>query len=96
MTWMKWRATYREGPSNTWEWFDLGCSGEEAEKTAKEYRIELRDDHAMRYEDGFRTIEYELVDLPPRDVLLDLLKKAEADVVVAERWAKYLRKLLDQ
>lgn len=75
MTWMKWRATFREGSSDTWEWVDLGVDGRaQAEAMAKDVRAGLAADHELRYPDGFRTIEYELVEVPPAEVIKSFLK----------------------
>lgn len=93
MTWMKWRATYAEGPSETWEWLDLGCSGDRAVTCAREEKIEI----AARPEfdlAGFRRIEYELVESPPREVLCELLRDAEESVRHAEARVVKLRALL--
>lgn len=97
MTWMKWRATWAEGAyDSAWDWFDLGVSGDKAKEAAEELRQTFREDHRMRYPDGFRTIEYELVEVPPAEVLQKHLKDLEDDIAWKQRRVIKLRRMLSE
>ena len=73
--WMKWHHTFAEGSDGD-EWYDLGdCTLEKAKIEAKEVCIELRT--IFEYSDHYRGIEYEIVELPPPDVLERIIKENE-------------------
>lgn len=83
MTWMKYRPKFREGIETSWEWYELGVPLDKAEEVAKDARISL----ATEYYDneGFRGFDYEIVETPPHEALIKLLKELEVSAIHYER-----------
>lgn len=92
--WMKWHHTFAWGHEKEEHWRELPGvkTKEEAKGAAKEECEELMREY--EWSDKYRGIDYEIVDLPPADVLRRFVKNATAQIL---RWTeedKYLRGLL--
>ena len=76
--WMKWYHQFAEGERNPkWSWHDLGNidKATAVDYVKKEICPELRDEYS--WSEHYRGIHFELVDVPPPEVLKDLIAEAE-------------------
>lgn len=91
--WMKFRHKFADGPDD-WEWEDIGnIPKREIHGQVQSIRIE----HEEKYQnfDHYRGIDYEVVELPPLEILVIHLKEA---LTKAENWknrALYLQKVME-
>lgn len=94
--WMKWHHKFAYGAEKEEHWVDLGAckSMEDAKRNAKEECMEL----AREYEwsEHYRGIDYEIVELPPVEVLEKLEKKYLVQSEGFKRRAAELRRLIEE
>jgi hypothetical protein len=90
--WMKYRRKYSSGPGD-WEWRDL-CTSDVASAhiQAEEARIESSFEH--EWDDHYRGIEYEFVDVPPHKIIVEKLSEARARLTAVNTTIEDLEKLL--
>lgn len=79
MSWMKWRHKFNHGPG-VWEYRYLGKFISKKDK--KENLKEICDDLSLEFQfsEGYRGIDYELVDKPPKEVLQEKLKETNEKI----------------
>lgn len=82
--WMRYRHKFSSGISKIWSWRDLGdVDPGKAKEYAKDECAELSEEY--HYSEHYRGIDYEIVDLPPADVVKNLATEAEDK---SRRWAE--------
>lgn len=90
MAWIKYNASYKHGPGQT-EWIDVG------ESSPAEIK-DLFEEHDREHGDpeGFRTGEYEVVDLPPVEVLERKIKRINRLIASNQAYLIKLTEMLAQ
>lgn len=94
--WVKYHLIYREGPDKEvqWEHFGRLASEERVNAAVRELKAELSEKNW--WNEGYRGIDFELFDQPPRAVLEGLLLEAQRVEKAAHANVVFLLGLLKQ
>lgn len=71
--WMKWHHKFADGPGED-NWVLISCK-EDAEELSYEYSQEYN------YADLYRGISYEVLEIAPKEIILEQLKKAQQSFI---------------
>ncbi len=72
--WCKWRHKWRTGETSDWEYVEVAKQDLELYSDLGEY---LRDYYVTYTDEGYRGMDFEEVELPPKEFLLDKIKESE-------------------
>ena len=91
--WMRYRHKFAYGTGKEWSWRDLGdVTPDKAKVYAEDECAEICEEY--NHSDKYRGVDYEIVDLPPPEVIQRLANEAKDK---SRRWAEraaHLRGLL--